>query len=238
MLIVALVLAVVSLAALVTAVVTSNEVIAWVCIGLSALGVLLLIVDAIRDRNRAAVPADLAEDRTEVIAPVEVSTTEVLEPVESQQAFVAADDGIAEYPEDEDGDGPDPAAADETPVHEIAVEDHPDEVIYDDPDHDTPSDDEASYPVPAEQAAIHVITEDDLAAEEAENEAYDEPVTVVDSGEATYTITYAEVPPAESPTATVSYVGGDDVDEMSHVTGEYAEESSYVDESGADHKDH
>lgn len=54
MLIVALVLAVVSLAALVTAVVTSNEVIAWVCIGLSALGVLLLIIDAIRDRQHKA----------------------------------------------------------------------------------------------------------------------------------------------------------------------------------------
>jgi membrane protein implicated in regulation of membrane protease activity len=52
MLIVALVLAVVGLAALVTAVVTSNELIAWVCIGASVLGVLLLIVDALRERNR------------------------------------------------------------------------------------------------------------------------------------------------------------------------------------------
>jgi len=52
MLIVALVLAVIGLAALVTAVVTSNELIAWVCIGASVLGVLLLIVDALRERNR------------------------------------------------------------------------------------------------------------------------------------------------------------------------------------------
>ena len=52
MLIVALVLAVIGLAALVTAVVTSNELIAWVCIGASVLGVLLLIVDAVRERSR------------------------------------------------------------------------------------------------------------------------------------------------------------------------------------------
>ena len=51
MLIVALVLAVIGLAALVTAVVTSNELIAWVCIGASVIGVLLLIVDALRERS-------------------------------------------------------------------------------------------------------------------------------------------------------------------------------------------
>lgn len=54
MLIVALVLAVVGLAALVTAVVTSNELIAWVCIGASVIGVLLLIVDALRERSRGS----------------------------------------------------------------------------------------------------------------------------------------------------------------------------------------
>jgi hypothetical protein len=52
MLIVALVLAVIGLAALVTAVVTSNELIAWVCIGASVIGVVLLIVDALRERSR------------------------------------------------------------------------------------------------------------------------------------------------------------------------------------------
>ncbi|MDF2829198.1 MAG: hypothetical protein K0R01_2481 [Mycobacterium sp.] len=70
MLIVALVLAVIGLAALVTAVVTSNELIAWVCIGASVIGVLLLIVDALRDRSRDsddartddAVDDDAAED--------------------------------------------------------------------------------------------------------------------------------------------------------------------------------
>lgn len=52
MLIIALVLAVIGLASLVAAVVTSNELIAWVCIGASVIGVLLLIVDALRDRSR------------------------------------------------------------------------------------------------------------------------------------------------------------------------------------------
>ncbi|WP_422746469.1 hypothetical protein ACN27E_02645 [Mycobacterium sp. WMMD1722] len=51
MLIIALVLAVIGLAALVTAVVTSNELIAWVCIGASLVGVVLLIVDAVRERS-------------------------------------------------------------------------------------------------------------------------------------------------------------------------------------------
>ncbi|AEV75051.1 hypothetical protein MycrhN_4561 [Mycolicibacterium rhodesiae NBB3] len=59
MLIVALVLAVIGLAALVTAVVTSNELIAWVCIVASVIGVVLLIVDAVRDRSRG--DADDAE---------------------------------------------------------------------------------------------------------------------------------------------------------------------------------
>ena len=54
MLIVALVLAVIGLAALVTAVVTSNELVAWVCIAASVIGVILLIVDAIRERQTAA----------------------------------------------------------------------------------------------------------------------------------------------------------------------------------------
>ena len=54
MLIVALVLAVIGLAALVTAVVTSNELIAWVCIAASVIGVILLIVDAMRERQAHA----------------------------------------------------------------------------------------------------------------------------------------------------------------------------------------
>ena len=61
MLIVALVLAVIGLAALVTAVVTSNELIAWVCIGASVIGVLLLIVDALRERSRGEASETPAE---------------------------------------------------------------------------------------------------------------------------------------------------------------------------------
>ena len=63
MLIVALVLAVIGLAALVTAVVTSNELIAWVCIAASVIGVVLLIVDAVRERSRgSAGETDDSED--------------------------------------------------------------------------------------------------------------------------------------------------------------------------------
>jgi len=64
LLIVALVLAVIGLAALVTAVVTSNELIAWVCIAASVIGVLLLIVDALRERSRADadVPSQEADE--------------------------------------------------------------------------------------------------------------------------------------------------------------------------------
>jgi hypothetical protein len=66
MLIVALVLAVIGLAALVTAVVTSNELIAWVCIAASVIGVLLLIVDAVRERSRGeASEAPAQADETE-----------------------------------------------------------------------------------------------------------------------------------------------------------------------------
>ncbi len=58
MLIVALVLAVIGLAALVTAVVTSNELIAWVCIAASVIGVVLLILDALRERSRGEADSD------------------------------------------------------------------------------------------------------------------------------------------------------------------------------------
>ena len=65
MLIIALVLAVIGLAALVTAVVTSNELIAWVCIGASVLGVVLLIVDALRERSRGTKAAAESDEETE-----------------------------------------------------------------------------------------------------------------------------------------------------------------------------
>jgi hypothetical protein len=106
MLIVALVLAVIGLAALVTAVVTSNELIAWVCIGASVIGVLLLIVDALRERSRGgdddAVDADEAADETTVIpAATDVEAAEDYpdEPAESETAAVAV-----ESPEESNAD--------------------------------------------------------------------------------------------------------------------------------------
>lgn len=54
MLIIALVLALIGLLALVFAVVTSNQLVAWVCIGASVLGVALLIVDGCENASKVA----------------------------------------------------------------------------------------------------------------------------------------------------------------------------------------
>lgn len=91
MLIIALVLAVIGLAALVTAVVTSNELIAWVCIGASVIGVLLLIVDALRERSRGAKSGDEADasaDDADGAEPTE-SFAAVEEPVDYPDELVA-----------------------------------------------------------------------------------------------------------------------------------------------------
>jgi hypothetical protein len=65
MLIIALVLALIGLVALVFAVVTSNELVAWVCIGASVLGVVLLIIDALRERQHREVGVDDKVDKVE-----------------------------------------------------------------------------------------------------------------------------------------------------------------------------
>ena len=76
MLIVALVLAVIGLASLVAAVVTGNELIAWVCIAASVLGVILLIIDAIREKAaREMVPVDAGSDGAAPAVPASVDTT-------------------------------------------------------------------------------------------------------------------------------------------------------------------
>ena len=128
MLIVALVLAVIGLVALVTAVVTSNELIAWICIAASSLGVILLIVDAIRERQikrtLPAATAVAAEEEADVEDETEILDEEILE------------------------------------------EDHPEEVVHDDPDYDTYSDDEPEYPESAEESAMHIVS--DVDAEETE----------------------------------------------------------------------
>jgi hypothetical protein len=117
MLIVALVLAVIGLAALVTAVVTSNELIAWVCIAASVIGVLLLIVDALRERSRGSAPADATDEpEPDVVGP--------------ESEF------DADYPEDPE-DPEDPAVeeptAEEPAVEEHTVDEHVDEHTVDEP---------------------------------------------------------------------------------------------------------
>ncbi|MDT5195548.1 MAG: hypothetical protein QOH20_2302 [Mycobacterium sp.] len=119
MLIIALVLAVIGLAALVTAVVTSNELIAWVCIGASVIGVLLLIVDALRERSRGADDDDAADaadsdDETTVFAQSEPAedypdepTSQLAEITEEPEASTQADTEttteavVAEHQDDE-----------------------------------------------------------------------------------------------------------------------------------------
>ncbi|SCX04296.1 hypothetical protein [Mycolicibacterium fluoranthenivorans] len=86
MLIIALVLAVVGLASLVAAVVTSNEVIAWVCIGASVIGVVLLIVDALRDRSRQSADEDTAAEEPEAVQDYPDEEAVAAEPVPADTA--------------------------------------------------------------------------------------------------------------------------------------------------------
>src|SRR3954469_8812133 len=101
MLIVALVLAVIGLAALLPAVVTSNELIAWVCIAASVIGVVLLIVDALRERSRADEETPSQQPGDEIVEDypdepeddVEAETTAApIETVDSDATEVAEED--------------------------------------------------------------------------------------------------------------------------------------------------
>jgi hypothetical protein len=94
MLIIALVLALIGLVALVFAVVTSNELVAWVCIAASVVGVVLLILDALRERQRPDVAGD-----------------------ETPAADEAHEDDYVDYPEEAPAAG-EPATAGETPQTE------------------------------------------------------------------------------------------------------------------------
>ncbi|OBI96205.1 hypothetical protein [Mycobacterium asiaticum] len=97
MLIIALVLALIGLVALVFAVVTSNELVAWVCIGASVLGVILLIVDAVRERqHRDAEGHDEEDDENGDGA------GEATEQAESE---------AVDYPDEADGSGTDSESA-------------------------------------------------------------------------------------------------------------------------------
>jgi hypothetical protein len=185
MLIAALILAVIGLAALITAVATSNELIAWVCIGASGLGIVLLIIDAIRERFRrplapaAVAPAVLApaveEPAVEAAALAESETVEVIEPIAEAvvvEAEVEAEveGGVEDefsYSTGDFADEPDITSSD-VADSVIAVEDHPEEVVHDEPDYDLPTDDEVEFPVPAEVAALHIVS--DTATEYATEE--------------------------------------------------------------------
>lgn len=174
MLIVALVLAVIGLAALVAAVVTSNEVLAWVCIGASSLGVLLLVVDAIRERaqRRSAGSRLLLADDTEVIAPAGATEgpTGIIETV------IVEPDGVETEIIDTEIIEPETSVP-ETDLDtdlEIAAEDYPDEVVHDEPDFDIPSDDEPDVPQAAEEAALHIVDESGIDDEYVEDGDIDE----------------------------------------------------------------
>lgn len=193
MLIAALILAVIGLAALITAVATSNELIAWVCIGASGLGIVLLIIDAIRERFRRSVapaavaPAVLAPavaepavegPAAEAAALAESETTEVIEPIAEavvvDDEVVVAEGEVVDEVEGEIEDGveteldygtgdfaDEPEFASSDVVESaIAVEDHPEEVVHDEPDYDLPTDDEVEFPEPAEVAALHIVSDD------------------------------------------------------------------------------
>lgn len=174
MLIVALVLAVVSLASLVTAVVTSNDVLAWVCIGLSALGVLLLIVDAIRDRTRRAleVPAESDAERTEVMEPVTAAAaTAVIGPALGEHGETGSRGAGEDYPEDVG----------------------PDEIGPVGPEHDLPGDDGRSAPVAAEGAGPEHADEEEADAPDDVGATWDgvDSTGVESTGDTTASIVYA-----------------------------------------------
>jgi hypothetical protein len=216
MLIAALILAVIGLAALITAVATSNELIAWVCIGASSLGIVMLIVDAIREQFRrpvaqvAVVPAvvapALAEPTAEAVALAEPETAEVIEQV--AEAVVVEDEvegeaggEVGDYVEDEStygaGDFADESdiAGSDVADSAVAVEDHPDEVVHDEPDCDLPTDDEVEFPEPAEVAALHIVS--DPAAEYATEEYATEEYVTEEYGSVEYPA--ADYPAVEYP---------------------------------------
>ena len=173
MLLVSLILAVVGLVALVAAVITNNEMIAWVCIGASSLGVILLIVDAIRERTVQPPPGDLTAsddatappfvadaDGTDVIESYVVDSTDVIE-----SDVIESDVGETDVIETDVVYSTDVIESDvaySTDVVEtdfVETEDHPEELVHDEPEYDMPDDDEPEYAEPAEEAAMHILDE-------------------------------------------------------------------------------
>ncbi|MGO8768152.1 hypothetical protein [Mycobacterium sp.] len=108
MLIIALVLALIGLVALVFAVVTSNELVAWVCIGASVLGVVLLIIDALRERQRRDAAGDATDEATDedtaVADPADRGAVDYPEEVSDEDAHEATDESTV--PTDDGVDEP------------------------------------------------------------------------------------------------------------------------------------
>lgn len=154
MLIVALVLAVIGLTALVTAVVTSNEVVAWVCIAASSIGVILLVVDAVRERQQR---------RTGYLTAGSGRTTEFVEYDDESGTSEAAVSEAAESIDETADETADEMGAETGAdlTEETAQEAYPDEVVHDEPEYDTYSDDEPDYPESAEEAAMHTDFDSD-----------------------------------------------------------------------------
>lgn len=178
MLIVALVLAVIGLASLVTAVVTGNELIAWVCIGASVLGVILLIIDAIRERQtRSAAAVDMGADDAVIATPATVDNTyenfDAEYPEDSAAAVTA--EPVAAEPLDAPADAPadvlEPDAAD-LPEAGLPEADLPETDVP-----DVAADDEA---VDTETEVHYVSSEDADSAIEVHYVGSEEPDTAVE----------------------------------------------------------
>jgi len=193
MLIVALVLAVIGLAALVTAVVTSNELVAWVCIAASVLGVILLIVDAIRERqSRDRVSVDAEEG---AVAPAAHTVDETYENFD------------AEYPNDTEavgvGDEPARDLVADTEVADTEVADR------------EPVDAEAAETevVPVTEAGdSQVATESEVSSVDTESDAVPEVHYVAsDDADTAMEVRYVT---SDEPDTAVEYVGDDEAVEV------------------------
>ena len=128
MLLVSLILAVVGLVALVAAVITNNEMIAWVCIGASSLGVILLIVDAIRERTvRPAAGALTASDDAEYSTDADYST-DVVETEDHPEELVhdETEYDMPEYAEPEYDEPEYAEPAEQSAMHVIDEQPEPD----------------------------------------------------------------------------------------------------------------
>ena len=163
MLLVSLILAVVGLVALVAAVITNNEMIAWVCIGASSLGVILLIVDAIRERTVQPPPGDLtaSDDATAPPFVADADATDVIESDVVDSTVVGETDVIeSDVIESDVVDSTDAVETDVVDTTDVVeTEDHPEELVHDEPEYDMPDDDEPEYVEPAEEAAMHILDE-------------------------------------------------------------------------------